>query len=869
MNDRSFVPTPSDFEQEFVFELRGPRLRRAFARPARRPLRRRPRPRPIRRPRFPVRGPRPPWWTGATLDLTFDEPAPAAEPAEPEPEPGTSAPDAAEPEPEPAAAAEPDASEWESEWELSAPGTSTAQPEPKKTEVPFAPLPPSGSYWPVKTSHPQARLVSYRTTAGKIVGRAGRVFKAGRKGKRNGVVTARNHAGIDLFAYRGDAVIACENGTVVDFSFFYNAKSGQRTYKILVEHSGVVVNYGEVSPDSFKRTGLKAGSPVRAGQVIGYVSDTSMLHFETYTRGSKSAYRWWTGDSPPPRLLDPTRYLLHLARYGAGAPGASTPATAPAAPPSRRAQPKTAASTDRDVAEARVIAKREVPGMPGTTTEALIEQWRQRICPEVPRSILLAFVKYESGGKFTDATHGTKKNGWTSPTFYELGIFQVPGGLHGRCTSGDWRSCEFAPPGREGRSPSTWARLCAKIGADPQQWTNPTTQVRVGLADLEEGARGLRKDFPELFPAPGSDWDIRMAVLYRFSRGSGYARSFLKKFRSQLAGMPEAQRWAFLRDKSVDVTVTKGGRRVTVTRTLKGENVEKKMALASKLGYTPNAALRPSSVQGEVPSVKGAAKGAQSPLVGEEQTPAALTKIVKVPLRAASTPDWRQWSAVYFPPAVSRNSRTIDVILYLHGHRTAIPGSRKSVWAYLKHKCWPLREHLAASGKAAVLIAPTLGPKSQAGKLLERGGLDQYLDAVLAATASYWSSGAAPAIRNVILAGHSGAGVPMRLLARSGNRYAALIKEVWGFDSTYAAINNVDSEGWAAWAKAHPQSRLFIYYLRGAPTQNQAEKLGKRALPNVSVIASNAKTREGIHPHFWVPIQHWGERIAASPYLRR
>jgi murein DD-endopeptidase MepM/ murein hydrolase activator NlpD len=582
MNDRSFVPTPSDFEQEFVFEVRGPRRGRAFARPARRRPPRPPRPRLPRRPRFPVRGRRLPWPAGAIFNLGLDEPV-----AQPEPEPTAYSPDTAEPEPEPSAG-EPDASEWE----VPAP-VRTAQPEPKKTEVPFAPLPPPGSYWPVRTSHPQARLVSYRTIGGKIVGWPGRVFKAARKGKRNGVITARNHAGIDLFARPGDAVIACENGKVIDFSFFYNAKSGQRTYKILVEHSGVVVNYGEVSRDSFKRTGLKVGSPVRAGQVIGYVSDTKMLHFETYKRGTKSAYRWWKGESPPPRLLDPTRYLLHLAKYGAGAPS--------------------------------------------------------------------------------------------------------------------------------------------------------------------------------------------------------------------------------------------------------------------------------TSVQREASPVKGA----KSPLVGEERTPAVLTQIVKVPLRAASTPEWRQWSAVYFPPAVNRNSRTIDVILYLHGHRTAIPGARRSIWAYLKHQCWPLREHLAASGKAAVLIAPTLDPWSKAPVLLKQGGLDRYLDAVLAATASYWSSGTAPAIRHIILAGHSGAGVLMRVLARSGNRYAALIKEVWGFDSTYSKDKDVDSTGWAAWAKAHPQSRLFIYYLRGTKTQDQAEKLRKRALPNVSVIASNAKARERIHAHFWVPIQHWGERIAASPHLRR
>jgi D-alanyl-D-alanine carboxypeptidase len=271
-----------------------------------------------------------------------------------------------------------------------------------------------------------------------------------------------------------------------------------------------------------------------------------------------------------------------------------------------------------------------------------------------------------------------------------------------------------------------------------------------------------------------------------------------------------------------------------------------------------NPLLRSTPVQNETSLIKGAT----SPVVGEERTPPALTQIVEIPLRAGSTPEWRPWSAVYFPPAVDRNSRTIDVILYLHGFRTGHPGSRKSIWDYLKHKYWPLREHLAASGKAAVLIAPTLGPKGEPAGLLKPGGLDRYLDAALAATGSYWSSGVAPAIRNIVLAGHSAAGRPMLSLARSENRYAALIKEVWGFDCTYSAAQNVDSTGWAAWARAHPQSRLFIYYLRGGPTQAQADKLRKRALPNVSVTESNAQN------HYWVPIQHWGKRLAESPYLR-
>lgn len=250
----------------------------------------------------------------------------------------------------------------------------------------------------------------------------------------------------------------------------------------------------------------------------------------------------------------------------------------PSTPPSRfRRKPK------GDVEYAREIANSAVPGVPGTTLHRLIEQWRPRICPEVPLSVLLAFMRYESGGKYGDATHGTAKNRWTSPAFYELGLFQTPAGLHGVCTSGDWNSCQFAPPGKETSRPSTWKRLCARISADPNDWKNPTTQVRVGLMDLEEGAKSLRTDFPELFPKPGSDWDVRMAVLYRFARGGGYARSFLRPYRTPLAAMPEKQRWAFLRDKVVTVKGKKGA----IRRLFYPENVDKKMALAAKLGYVP------------------------------------------------------------------------------------------------------------------------------------------------------------------------------------------------------------------------------------------------------------------------------------------
>lgn len=219
-------------------------------------------------------------------------------------------------------------------------------PVPLDHPVPFAPTAPAGSYWPVRTTHRSARLVSYMH-AGGVVGRPGRVFMAGRTGKVNGRKRARLHAGVDLFANVNDVVVACEAGTIVDFSYFYTAKSTQRTYKILIEHegSGIVINYGEVRSDSLSTHGLRVGRRVEAGQPIGFVSDTHMLHFETYAKGTRSSHRWWKSDrQAPSELLNPTRYLLALVAAGLPTPpdranGTPDPATStsdgPTLPPPR------------------------------------------------------------------------------------------------------------------------------------------------------------------------------------------------------------------------------------------------------------------------------------------------------------------------------------------------------------------------------------------------------------------------------------------------------------------------------------------------------------------------------------------------------
>lgn len=144
-------------------------------------------------------------------------------------------------------------------------------------------------------------MVSYKTTKGSIEGKASRMFLYSREGGK------RYHAAVDLFANLGDPIVACEKGAIINcYRFLYNKKDKNHvpsecgkdpspyraTYAVIVERPNVVVNYGEVAWDFLIRAKLRKGSTVSAGQVIGYAGlnpgGSSMLHFETYIKGTRS-----------------------------------------------------------------------------------------------------------------------------------------------------------------------------------------------------------------------------------------------------------------------------------------------------------------------------------------------------------------------------------------------------------------------------------------------------------------------------------------------------------------------------------------------------------------------------------------------------
>jgi murein DD-endopeptidase MepM/ murein hydrolase activator NlpD len=177
---------------------------------------------------------------------------------------------------------------------------------PIPAQPPFATAARLGNnlFWPAVTSHPDAMVVCRKEASGKLIGGSGRNFFADRNGGH------RHHVGVDVYCRDGDDVVACADGTVVNYYGFYRTRTGEMSFALFVAHEGVVINYGEVKGNA----PVAKGKRVKAGDKIGVVSSANMIHFETYEPGAVANTRWLAVQANPPRgLLNPTRLLLELA----------------------------------------------------------------------------------------------------------------------------------------------------------------------------------------------------------------------------------------------------------------------------------------------------------------------------------------------------------------------------------------------------------------------------------------------------------------------------------------------------------------------------------------------------------------------------
>jgi Mannosyl-glycoprotein endo-beta-N-acetylglucosaminidase/Uncharacterized protein conserved in bacteria (DUF2272)/Putative peptidoglycan binding domain len=203
----------------------------------------------------------------------------------------------------------------------------------------------------------------------------------------------------------------------------------------------------------------------------------------------------------------------------------------------------------------------------------------------------------------------------------------------------------------------------------------------------------------------------------------------------------------------------------------------------------------------------------------------------------------------------------VDVILYLHGHKAASVRDLTidQYWNRMRFHYGALREKLNEAGRNTVLVAPTLGAYSEAGNLLDPGGLDGFIAKVLAslgASGPNARGGVGPSLRNLIFACHSGGGLPMRKLAGGSDKALTSLRECWGFDCTY---NHGDDTFWADWARKTPSVKCYFYYIKGSQTAALSESLRDKRIPNAIVQPA------GDGRHNYVPITHWLERIQGAP----
>lgn len=172
------------------------------------------------------------------------------------------------------------------------------------------PAPIQRVYWPVITARGDWNTISSQPDCVRL-----RCFEAPRPVSRLDN-PQRHHAGVDLFANAGDAVIAVEDGTVIGFYPFLRAATGEMSYAMLVAHDGYVANYGEVRENSLTAHNLRIGAAVHGGERIATVSDTAQLHFETYQAGTTRNYSWGYHAERPAAVVDPTPRLQSLAQTG-------------------------------------------------------------------------------------------------------------------------------------------------------------------------------------------------------------------------------------------------------------------------------------------------------------------------------------------------------------------------------------------------------------------------------------------------------------------------------------------------------------------------------------------------------------------------
>ena len=202
-------------------------------------------------------------------------------------------------------------------------------------------------------------------------------------------------------------------------------------------------------------------------------------------------------------------------------------------------------------------------------------------------------------------------------------------------------------------------------------------------------------------------------------------------------------------------------------------------------------------------------------LTKSDTTPLDTTLYLKIDLKLSNQ---EPMTAVYVPDRTKLGG-TVDIILYLHGHKEAFKKAGRSINIEEHLKLtrgngtlyYPLREEIANSTKKQfVFVVPTLGDNSEGGALIDKtsgaGDPVDFLNQVTNGIQQHLCPKILMQYGDIILAAHSGGGVATRQLAKHP-KISSSVKEAWCFDCLYNGAE--DSDFWTKWAT--PDHQLFVH----------------------------------------------------------
>ncbi len=205
-----------------------------------------------------------------------------------------------------------------------------------------------------------------------------------------------------------------------------------------------------------------------------------------------------------------------------------------------------------------------------------------------------------------------------------------------------------------------------------------------------------------------------------------------------------------------------------------------------------------------------------------------------------------------FCPKSAIGQAEVDVLVFAHGLLSGCPRPSQVPAGFVTDPPFSLGRIVEASGRAMVLVVPSLDWANPGGQRVFGSGLERWhalarpqhlnglIDEVLTEVGRMQTS-VAPSLRELVVAGHSRAYDFLEPLAHSRKDPAmdqgalGKLSQVWAFDTTYAGSVN----RWVDWVTQNPRLQVHMFYRPGSRTAAVGDRFYAARRPRLAVTLAN------------------------------